>query len=179
MSGRRTPSTVIPKDFQTMPEIYDPAGVDLTRGHSTPQFKLGTVANGEQSQKYMYVRASGTHVLADLVVIDEDFTSRRGNTTGAKLANMGPGWPQITIAQDYYYWCAVAGTGILGRMKDGLAADAQLFTSNSLGIMGTVNSAGAPVMLAGVRNVGLSSGAGGAYEIAAINPHFVVVETME
>ena len=64
-------------------------------------------------------------------------------------------------------------------MKRATAADVQLFTSNSLGIMASVNSAGAPVMLAGVRNCALSSGAGVAYEIAAINPHFIVVETME
>lgn len=162
-----------------MPEIYRPVGVDLTKYHSTPQFKLGAIAEGEQGQKYMYVLSSAAHVQYDLVVIDENFVSRKANTTLAKEANMGPGWPQLTVATDSYYWCATAGTGILGRMKDGTAANAQLFTSASLGIMASVNSAGAPVMLAGVRNCALSSGAGVAYEISAINPHFVVVETME
>jgi hypothetical protein len=156
-----------------MPEIYHPVGVDLTAYHSTAQFKLGTVAEGEQGQKYMYVLSSAAHVQYDLVVIDENFVSRKASTTLAALANMGPGWPQIAVATDSYYWAAVAGTGILGRMKDATAGDAQLFTSASLGIMSSQGSTGTPLMIAGVRNCALSSGAGVAYEISAINPHFV------
>lgn len=161
-----------------MPEVYSPAGVDLSRTHSTPQFKLGTRARAEQGQEYIYCKSSGAHVLGALVAIDEDFTSRSATTTIAKLAS-GPGWPQIAFATDEYGWIAIQGRGILGKMKDATAADAQLFTSASVGIMGSVASAGAPVMIAGCRNVALSSGAGTAYEICAVNPHFIVVETME
>lgn len=161
-----------------MPEIYRPLGVDLTLTHSTAQFKLGTIAYGEQGQKYMYVLSSGAHVQYDLVAIDENFTSKKCNTTLAAEANMGPGWPQLTVATDQYYWCAIEGTGILGRMKDATAANAQLFTSASLGIMSSQGSTASPVMLAGVRNVALSSGAGVAFEITAINPHFLPKSTI-
>jgi hypothetical protein len=161
-----------------MPEVYHPAGVDLTRTHSTPQFKLGSIARAEQGQRYQYVLSSGAITQYALVCIDENFTARQANTTLAKEAS-GPGWPQIAMATDQYGWVAIDGTGILGRMKDATAANAQLFTSASVGIMASVASAGAPVMIAGCRNVALSSGAGTAYEINCVSPHFIVVETME
>lgn len=160
------------------PEIYSPIGVDLTKTHSSAQFKLGAVAKGSYGQEYMYVQSSGAHALGALVAIDENFVSRSATTTIAKLANK-PGWAQIAFTDGAYGWVATAGSKLYGKMKDNTAADAQLFTSNSVGIMATVNSAGAPVMIAGCRNVGLSSGAGAAYEIFAVNPHFIVVETME
>jgi hypothetical protein len=150
---------------------------------STPEvpglpFALGQKVKATNGQEYMFVLSSGTHALGALVAIDESFTSRSATTAIAKTAG-GPGWPQAAIATDTYYWCAVAGRGILGKQKDGTAADAQLFTSTSVGIMGSDASTGAPVMIAGVRNVALSSGAGAAYAICAVNPHFIVVETME
>lgn len=159
-------------------EIYSPIGVDLSRTHTTPQFKLGAVAKGSYGQEYMYVLSSGAHAQGACVAIDEAFTSRSVTTTIAKTAGK-PGWPQIAFTDGVYGWVATAGSKLYGKQKDGVAADAQLFTSNSVGIMGTVNSAGAPVMIAGCRNVALTSGAGAAYEIFAVNPHFIVVETME
>jgi hypothetical protein len=161
-----------------MATSYTALGVRFDKTDSTPKFSLGQKTYGDNSTEYVYCKSSGTHALGALVVIDEDFTSRSATTTNAKLAG-GPGWAQIAFETDQYGWIAVAGRGILGKMKDGTAADAQLFTSNSVGIMASVASAGAPVMLAGVRNVALSSGAGVAHEICAVNPHFIVVETME
>lgn len=160
------------------PEVFSPIGVDLTRTHSTPQFSLGATARGRYGQEYMYVLSSGTHALGALVAIDEAFTSRSATTAIAKTAGK-PGWPQIAFADGVYGWVATAGSKLYGKQKDNNAADAQLFTSTSVGIMGVDASTGAPVMLAGVRNVALSSGAGAAYEICAINPHFICVETME
>jgi hypothetical protein len=160
------------------PEVYSPVGVDLTRTHTTPQFKLGATARGSLGQEYMYVLSSGSHALGALVAIDEAFTSRSATTAIAKTAGR-PGWAQQAFTDGSYGWVAIQGTKLYGKQKDGTAADAQLFTSTSVGIMGSDASTGAPVMLAGVRNVALSSGAGAAYEICAINPHFIVAETME
>lgn len=160
------------------PVIYDPAGVNVTLTHSTAQFKLGSIARGADGQEYTYCLSSGAHALGALVAIDEDFTSRSATTTNAKLAS-GPGWPQVAFTDGVYGWIATRGRNLYGKQKDGTAADAQLFTSTSVGIMGSDGSTGAPVMVAGVRNVALTSGAGQPYEICAVNPHFIVVETME
>ena len=160
------------------PEIYSPVGADVTKTSSTAEFKLGSIAHGSYGQSYMYVLSSGTHAQGALLAIDEGFTSRSATTTLAKEASR-PGWAQVAFATDTYGWVAIGGTKLYGKQKDGTAANAQLFTSTSVGIMGSDASTGAPAMIAGSRNVALSSGAGAAYEICAVNPSFIVVETME
>lgn len=160
------------------PRIFSPAGADVLKTHTTPQFRLGTMAEGAYGQKYVYVLASGTLALGALAAVDEGFVAGGGTTTRAKTAS-GPGWPQVAFADGAYGWVATAGRKLYGKQKDNNTANAQLFTSASVGIMGTDASTGAPVMIAGVRNVATSSGAGAAYEICAVNPTFIVVETME
>jgi hypothetical protein len=160
------------------PEVYSPAGVDLTRTHTSPQFKLGSIARASHGQEYVYCLSSGSHAQGALVAVDEEFVSRSATTAIAKTAGR-PGWAQIAFTDGVYGWVATRGAKLYGKQKDGTAADAQLFTSTSVGIMGSDASTGAPAMVAGARNVALTSGAGAAYEICAINPHFIVVETME
>jgi len=87
------------------------------------------------------------------------------NTTGANA----PGWPQLAFATQVYGWIAIAGKGLYGRQKDNVAANAQLFTSASVGIMTDAGSAGNPLAILGVFAVALSSGAGAAYEIMVID----------
>jgi hypothetical protein len=155
------------------PVIYDPAGVNVTLTHTTPQFKLGSVARGADGQEYTYCLSSGSIALGALVAIDEGFVARGATSTNAALAS-GPGWPQVAFADGVYGWVATRGRKLYGKQKDGTAADAQLFTSTSVGIMGSTGSAGGPhMMIAGTRNVALTSGAGAAYEICAVNPHFI------
>jgi hypothetical protein len=155
------------------PRIFDPAGVDVLKVHSSPKFSLGTMAEGAYGQKYIYVVSSGALALGALAVVDEAFTAR--GATSALAAEAGqPGWAQVVFATDQYGWVATAGRKLYGKQKDNTSANAQLFTSNSVGIMGTTGSAGGPhPLLAGVRNVALTSGAGAAYEICAVNPHFI------
>lgn len=152
--------------------VLYPAGADMTRTHTTPQFKLGSVARLENGGEAIYCLSSGSIAQYALVAIDEDFVARGCTTTLAILAS-APGWPQIAFATDVYGWIQSKGANFLGKQKDATAADAQLFTSASVGVMSSQGSTGTPAMIAGVRNVALSSGAGAAYEIYAVNPHFV------
>jgi hypothetical protein len=160
------------------PTIYTPAGVDVTKVTSTPIHALGSMARGAYGQTYVYVVSSGSLALGALAAVDELFVARGATTALSKEASQ-PAWPQVAFATDQYGWVATGGRKLYGKQKDGTAANAQLFTSTSVGIMGSDASTGAPSMIAGARNVALSSGAGAAYEICAINPHFIVVETME
>ena len=155
------------------PRIFSPVGVDVLATHTSPKFSLGTMAEGAYGQRYVYVLSSGTIALGALVAIDEDFTARGATTALAKTAG-GPGWAQVAFATDSYGWVATQGRQLYGKQKDANSADAQLYTSTSVGIMGVDPSTGAPCMLVGVRNVALTSGAGAAYEICAINPSFIL-----
>lgn len=154
-------------------DVLSPVGADLTKTTSTPKFQLGAVAKLSNNGEAVYCLSSGILAQYGLVAIDEDFTARGGTTALAKTAT-GPGWPQIAFATDVYGWVQTKGANLLGKQKDGTAADAQLYTSTSVGIMSSDPSTGAPCMIAGVRNVALTSGAGAAYEIYAVNPHFIL-----
>jgi hypothetical protein len=155
-----------------MPEVYSPVGVDLSSTHSTAQFKLGTVAKASDGQEYVYCLSSGSIAQYALVCIDENFTARGGTTALAAEAN-APGWPQIAFATDVYGWVCTKGANFQGKLKDGVAANAQLYTSTSVGIMGSESSTGTPLMIAGVRVAVAGSGAGNPGEIIAVRPHFV------
>lgn len=150
------------------PKIYAPVGVDVLKAHSTAQFTLGTKARGADGQVFMYVQSSGAHALGACVAIDEDNISRGATTSNATGANC-PGWPQIAITDGQYYWAAIAGKQLYGKQKDGVAANAQLYTSTSVGIMSSEGSAGNPLTILGAKNVGTTSGAGAAYEIMVLD----------
>lgn len=150
------------------PEIYEPAGADVLKVHSTAQFKVGARARGADGQQYIYCKSSGSHALGALVAIDEDSVSRSATTTNATGANR-PGWPQVAFATQQYGWVAIAGSNLYGKQKDGTAANAQLYTSTSVGIMSSEGSAGNPLTVLGAKAVGLSSGAGAAYEIMVLD----------
>ncbi len=151
-----------------LPEIYHPAGVDVTRVSSTAEFKLGTRARGSDNTVFVYVVSSGSLALGALAAIDEDNVARGGNTTTCTGANR-PGWPQVAFATDQYGWVAIQGNQLYGKQKDGTAANAQLYTSTSVGIMSSEGSAGNPLTILGAKAVGLSSGAGAAYEIMVLD----------
>lgn len=160
-----------------MVEIYRPVGADPSVVHDTPQFKLGARAYAEQDQVYVYCKSSGALALGGLAVIDEDFTARGGTTALAAEAN-GPGWPQVAFATDQYGWVPVAGRGLSGKMKDGIAANALLYTSTSVGIMGSDGSTGTPLLIAGCRTVAAGSGAGALVEMVCVNPHFLAKNSL-
>jgi hypothetical protein len=149
-------------------EVYYPVGANLYATHTVAQFKLGTRAKASDGQNWVYCKSSGAHALGALVAIDEDFISRSATTTNAAGAN-APGWPQIAVATQTYYWAAIAGRNLYGKQKDNTSANAQLYTSASVGIMDGGGSAGNPMAIFGAFAVGLSSGAGAAYEIMVLD----------
>lgn len=155
-----------------MVAIYRPVGADPTALHSTPQFKLGTIAEAADNQEYTYVLASGALAQYALVAIDENLVAGGGTTARAATATM-PGWAQVAFADGQYGWVVTKGTNFQGKLKDGVAVDSQLFTTTSVGIIGTDASTGNPWLIAGVKVAVAGSGAGNPGEIIAVNPHFV------
>jgi len=156
-----------------MPDIYSPAGVDITRVGSTALFKLGQRAYGSDDQEYVYVLSSGTVAQYACVGIDENFTARSITTTLAAEAN-SPGFAQVAFATDQYGWVAVKGHNLITRTKDNTAANAALYTSTSVGVLTSVASTGSPLLVNGVRAVSAAASGGGATTIVATYPTFTV-----
>lgn len=153
--------------------ISSPVGADPTSTHTAPQFKLGAFAVGDDAKKYIYALTSGTVAAYAGVHIDEDLTARAVTTTLAATAGR-PGWNpnNASIATDTYGWFIIEGTNFQGKLKDGVAVNAALYTSTSAGIVGSDHSTGDPYLIQGVRVATAGSGAGNPGELIAVNPHF-------
>lgn len=151
--------------------VLDVVGADFTAVHSTPQFALGTRCKGTYDTTYLYVQASGALAQYATAGIDEAFIAGGVTNTRAATATR-PGWPQVAFTDGQYGWVAIGGHKLGAKLKDGVAVDSQLFTSTSVGILGTDSSTGNPWLLEGVRVATAGSGAGNPGEIIAINPHF-------
>lgn len=156
-----------------MPDIYEPAGVDITAVTSTARFRLGQRAYGSEDQQYVYVLSSGTHAVGACVAIDENFTSRSATTTLGAEANSA-GFAQVAFATDQYGWVAVHGHNLTARTKDNTAANAALYTSTSVGVLTSVASTSSPLLISGVRTVSAAASGGGLTTIIATYPTFTV-----
>ncbi len=160
-------------------EQYAPVGANFAYTETTAQFKLGTVGRGPDSKYYVYALTSGTVAAYAAVHIDEDFNARGLTTTLAATAGR-PGWnPNNTsIATDTYGWFITEGANFQGKLKDGVAVDALLYTTTSVGILGSDGSTGTPLLVAGCKVAVAGSGAGNPGEIIAVNPHFLTKNSL-
>ncbi len=156
-----------------MPDIYSPAGVDITALTSTARFRLGQRAYGSDDHEYIYVLSSGAHAIGACVGIDENFTSRSITTALAAEVN-ACGFAQQAFATDQYGWVAVKGHNLSTRTKDNTAANAALYTSTSVGVLTSVASTSSPLLVSGVRTVSAAASGGGLTTIIATYPTFTV-----
>lgn len=156
-------------------------GINFTQQYaaistSTPEipglpFALGTRAHGTDGTEWLFVVSSGSITQYSCVCVDEDYTARMSTTTLAGQASH-VGFAQSSFATDTYGWVAVNGASLECRVKDNVAANSQLYTSASAGVLGTDASTGNPLLVAGVRTVEAAASGGGATEVIATYPHF-------
>lgn len=108
-------------------------GVNLGATSTAPEFKLGSIIDGDAGSKWIYVKAGGTIAQYDYVTIDEDFTASAG-TKAAVDAGHTPGFAQVAFAANEYGWVALEGRGELKvNVLAACAADAPLYTSATAG----------------------------------------------
>ena len=149
-------------------ELYSPIGANANSESSTALFKLGTTAEGQDGQKYVYVQANGSIALYDAVGVDEDFQAASLTTTTAAAMHMVAWAANHAFTNDYYGWVCRCGTNFLGNVKDNATADAPLYTTSVAGVIASDASTGNPVKIAGVTCVSVASGGGGSQLIASV-----------
>lgn len=152
-----------------MVEIYKPTGADPTSVHETAQFKLGSIAVGQDNRKFVYVQANGAIDLNDFVTVDENFQAAAGTTTTAAGAHLTAWAADIAYADNEFGWLTLSGANFNGNVLDGTTADAQLYTTATAGHLSTDSSTGDPIAVNGVVVVTVRSGAG-ATELLATYP---------
>ena len=150
-------------------EIYRPAGADVDGWESSAQFKLGTIAEGQDGRSFVYVLSSGSLAADAVCGIDEDFTAIELTTTTA-AAMHAVGWPEVGCGTGKYGWLCRNGTNFNGLVADNSSADAPLYTTATAGYLSSDSSTANPIKVVGVTCVAVTSG-GGASELIATWPH--------
>lgn len=117
-------------------------GAEVDLPGSTAKFALGEIALGDGGTEWIYCISSGAITAYDLVGINEDFDAyAMTSTLAAQSDRIGLAQSAFTAGQ--YGWIALRGTDIKVRTKASAAADAQLWTTASAGVVDDATAAGA------------------------------------
>lgn len=117
-------------------------GAALDDTSSEAQFKIGTRISTESGGTAVYCVASGAITQYQLVGINEDFDAYAMTSTLAAQSDL-VGFAQVAIASGEYGWIHLNGSDIKVRTKASAAADAQLWTTASAGVVDDATAAGA------------------------------------
>lgn len=132
----------------TTPTIGINLGVTVagtTTNGAGAEWAMGTVVNGTDGTRWMYVQANGAITAYDAVAIDEDFQA--APITKA-LADTGLeiGFAQMAFTDNDFGWVAMAGSNISMRTAAASVVDSALYTSTTAGVLSsTTNTSGTKI----------------------------------
>ncbi|MCI0557644.1 MAG: hypothetical protein MN733_04055 [Nitrososphaera sp.] len=152
-------------------------GAKLYQVDSSKLFDLGTCVMGTDNTEWVYVEASGTITVYDVVAIDEDYQAA---ACSSALAGAGhtPGFAQQAFTDGQFGWVALKGSNIKVRAASSCAADALLYvgtTGLSNGVVDDASASGRVTLQGVVLVEANTSSTTTALEIIATNPIFLNV----
>lgn len=147
-------------------------GVALDTVHDDPLFELGTIVPLSDGGEAVYCKASGDVSQYAVCGINEDFDVYM-MTRALGVQSDRIGLPQIAIESSQYGWVHTRGSNIKVRTKASAAADAQLWTTASAGVVDDATSTGANKIDGMVLVAAAGTAATGAagIEVKAAWPH--------
>ena len=153
------------------------AGVSLTKlttGTTTDgagaEFALGTRATATDGSEWVYVQAAAALAIYSCLAIDENFQASLVTSTLAK-AGYSIGFNQVAFADNDMGWVACNAPGNINvRLLTSCAADVQLYTSASAGILDDTATSTACLIRGVVAVVAASATAVGYREAIAVYP---------
>jgi hypothetical protein len=149
-----------------------PAGVIFNDTTASPAVALGTIGYTDDGGEVVYCVSSGAISQYALCGINEDFDVYM-MTTALSVQSDRLGFPQIAFGAGEYGWVYTRGSNIKVRTKASAAADAQLWTTASAGVVDDATAASA-LKLDGVVLVaaaGTAANGAAGIEVKASWPH--------
>lgn len=138
-----------------------------TDGEDAP-FALGTLVEATDGSRWMFVQAGEAITQYYTVGIDENCQATK-ITTAHAAAGYGIGFAQVAFADNDFGWVCVHATGNISvRLAASCAADVQLYTTSTAGILDDT-SAGV-TLLRGVVAVVAASNTASTREAIAVYP---------
>jgi hypothetical protein len=115
-------------------QIYSPVGVDITRTETSPKFKLGTMAEGTDGSKWIYVKANSAITQYMWVGIDYAFLANPGTKTHLDSGRR-PGLAQVAFSANEYGWVATRGGNneLYVKAKNSCAISVALYSTATAG----------------------------------------------
>lgn len=152
------------------------AGVSLsttTAGTTTDgvgaKFELGTLVEANDGSRWMYVQAGAAITQYRTVAIDENAQAVH-ITTALAAAGHGVGFAQVAFADNDFGWVCVHATGNISiRLAASCAADVQLYTTATAGILDDTSAS--VTLIRGVVAVVAASNTASTREAIAIYPN--------
>lgn len=117
-----------------MNSISNILGVDFGLKSTSAEFALGTTAKGTDGTEWLYVQANGAITQYDFLGVDENYQAA-ALTDAMALDGWIVGVAQLAFDDNDYGWVPVRGANISGRVGASCAADVDLWTSATGGIL--------------------------------------------
>ena len=132
------------------------------------KFALGTRVTATDGSNWMYVQAGAAITQYSWLSIDENFQAVMGTKTLAD-AGHGVGFAQVAFADNDLGWVAVNAPGNINvRVLASCAADVQLYTSSTAGVMD--DTSGSQTLIRGVVLVVAATNTASTRECIAVYP---------
>lgn len=125
-----------------MPVITSLAGANTANTTTSKEHALGTEARGTDGTEWVYCVSSGAITQYQCVGINEDFDAY-AMTSALSVQSDKVGFAQVAFAAGEYGWVATRGANIKVRTKASAAADTQLWTTASAGVLDDATAAAA------------------------------------
>lgn len=133
-------------------------------------FTLGQIVSASDSSMWQYVQAGEAIDQYMCVAIDENFQAKKV-TTALAAAGHGIGFAQVAFDDNDFGWVCVHGPGNINvRLLNSCAADVQLYTSGTAGVLDDT-SAGVTLIRGVVAVVAASNTSAGNRECIAVYPN--------
>lgn len=159
-----------------MVQISYPSGVRLTETHTSPEFAVGTRAEGSDGSKWVYVKAASAITLGYWVAIDSTYAAAAPLTKANAILGYEIGWAsQAAIAASSYGWVQTKGLGA-GFVGASVASGVALYTSAVDGMLDDAASAAgtAYAKIAGVEVVTTQGAANTVANVIATFPYAAI-----
>lgn len=126
------------------------AGVKFSGTEDAQRFALGTEVIDSDGGKRMYVQSKGEITLGSILHIDANYKAAMVTDTLAKSSGRIGLAIHTVSASDLFFWAATAWINKPTRVAGSCAANAQLFTTGTAGVLDDATASTSQVQVQGV-----------------------------
>ncbi len=127
-----------------VPELVGPIGASATKTTSTADYSLGTLGEGKDGSRFVYVQANGAINAGDVVILTEAWQADQIDLSNSNAAAGDKcGVARTGFANDDYGWVQIFGTVDAINVLSDAAANTKLHSTATAGLLDDEGTTGA------------------------------------